>query len=286
MLAKRLILQHTFDMSEVVRPKPYIGVSGIARYEQHIALYDIAKRENVALLGHFVMVGVQATGKTQVLEIGNKYGQMWHPVGDSIADASTTDETGLTKPYVHCFFSGEDELSQGIINVMRRTRHYVRGLQFNGLPWVSQDYRPLLTNFRENYPDQSIILQAGSRTLDYHSPQEVAKELGTMPVDYVLFDPSGGQGKAMDSRQIRAYVDEIYQRQIPVGVAISGGLEAQNVQELFGPLAAEYHGLSCDAEGRLRKGPNGATELDISAAEAFISAWKDTIQNSNSGLEN
>ena len=272
-------------MTEVVRPKPYIGVSGVARFEQHNALYNIARREGIALLGRFVMVGIQATGKTQVLEIGNKYGQMWHPVGDSIADAAIADETGLTRPYIHCFFSGDNELSQGIINVMRRTRHYTRGLQLNGLPWVSQDYRPFISNFRESYPDQSIILQAGNRTLGNHSPQEVAKELGTMPVDYVLFDPSGGQGKAMDVGQIRTYVDEIYQRQIPVGVAVSGGLETQNIQELFGSLEAEYHGLSCDAEGRLRKGPDGATELDILATEAFILAWKETIQNTNYGSE-
>lgn len=266
-------------MTEIVRPQPYVGISGVAHFEQHIALFDIALRERLETLGHFVMVGIQATGKTQVLDIENIRGQKWHPVGDSIAEAAANEDSGLTRPYVHCYFEGEDELARGIANVMRRTRHYIRGLQFNGLPWASQDYRSFLAGFKERYPDQSVILQAGSITLDHHSPRKVAAELGTMPADYVLLDPSGGWGRAMDLGRMRAYVDEIYQRHVPVGVAVSGGLEAQNVEELFGPLVEAYPGLSCDAEGRLRKGPEGATELDIQAAEAFIVTWKATISN-------
>ena len=221
----------------VERPQPYIGISGVAHHEQHVALFDVALRERIDNLGYFMMVGIQATGKTQILDIENKRGQMWHPVGDSIADAAASEDSGLTKPYVHCFFDGEAELVQGIASVMRRTRHYIRGLQINGLAWVKEDFEPILSNFKEQYPDQSIILQAGNITLNRHSPKEVAEKLKYMPADYVLLDPSGGWGREMDVDRMRDYVDEIYQQQIPMGVAVSGGLEANNVEELFGPLA-------------------------------------------------
>ena len=98
-----------------------------------------------------------------------------------------------------------------------------------------------------------------------------------MPVDYMLVDPSGGYGREMDVTRVRSYVDEVYQRQIPISVGVSGGLEAQNVEELIGPLMGEYPGLSCDAEGRLRKGPEGLTVLDMEAVEAYIIACKETI---------
>ena len=264
-------------MSDIVRPEPYIGVSGIARYEQHIALFDIAQRERISDLGYFMMIGVQATGKTQVLDIENKRGQNWHPVGDTIADAAANEDSGLTKPYVHCYFADAYEMARGIKNVMRRTGHYVRGLQFNGLPWVSKNFRPTILDFKDQYPYQSVILQAGGITLNNHSPGEVAAELETMPVDYVLLDPSGGYGREMDLELMRSYVDAIYQRQLTVGVGVSGGLEAANVERLLGPLLEEYPDLSCDAEGRLRKGPEGATELDIPAVDAFVRAWKQTV---------
>ena len=264
-------------MADVERPQPYIGVSGIAVMEQHGDIVDIALRQRSDLLGYFVMVGIQATGKTQVLDIPNKRGQMWHPVGDSISVAAANEDSGLTKPFIHVFFDGETELGVGVANVMRRTVHYSRGLQFNGLNWVANDYRPFLSGFRRNFPGQSIILQAGGITLNNHSPSEVADSLETMPVDYMLVDPSGGFGKRMDPVLVRSYVDEIYQRQIPIGVGISGGLEAQNVEELLGPLMEEYPGLSCDAEGRLRKGSEGSTVLDMEAVEAYMLACEETI---------
>jgi hypothetical protein len=86
----------------------------------------------------------------------------------------------------------------------------------------------------------------------------------------------------MDVDRMRDYVDEIYQQQIPMGVAVSGGLEANNVEELFGPLAEQYPQLSCDAEGRLRKGSEGSTQLDLKLAEEFIMAWEQTVTSLDS----
>lgn len=264
-------------MSEAGRPQPYIGISGVAHHEQHTALHVIAEREHIDALGYFMMVGVQATGKTQVQDIENRRGRMWHPVGDEITSAAIRDESGLTKPYIHGFFT-DAEMDEGISNVMRRTEDYVRGIQFNGLHWADRDYSGLFKQFTETYPQQSIILQASSAVLGAHTPEELTDELAKLPVDYVLLDPSGGYGRPLDADTIRWYVDEIYQRQLPVGVAVAGGLDAQTIEELFLPMARDFPGLSCDAEGRLRKGEEGATEIDLQLAEDFILAWKGMIK--------
>lgn len=225
-----------------------------------------------------MMVGVQATGKTQVREMGNRRGAMWHPVGDAIAEAATNDGSGLTKPYIHVYFT-DREMAVGITNVMRRTKHYSQGVQFNGLSWVDNDYSQLLTRFVEDYPSQSVILQASGSVLNGSSPKQLADKLADAPVDYVLLDPSGGWGTKMNCDHIREYVDEIYQRQIPVGVAVAGGLDASSIEELFAPLAESYPGLSCDAEGRLRKGPEGATELDLLQTNDYLIAWKGIVKS-------
>jgi hypothetical protein len=263
------------------RPQPYIGVSGIAHYEQHLALFDIAMREHLDQLGHFMMIGVQATGKTQVEEVENRRGPNWHPVGDAISDAAANEDSGLTKPYVHVFFKDE-EIVRGITNVMRRTLHYSRGVQFNGLPWTDTDYKDMLTDFSEYYPNQSVILQASNQVLENSTPKQLTNELARLPVNHVLLDPSGGYGRKFDQAKLRQYVDEIYQQQLPVGVGVAGGLDAKSVEELFGPLVEEYPGLSCDAEGRLRKGKEGSTSLDLEKTEAYILAWQGVIKASSS----
>ena len=261
-------------MSEL-KPKPYVGVSGIATKEQHKQIYDISEKERLGRFGHFVMIGVQATNKTQILEIENKRGRMWHPVGDQIVRASFSDETELTRPYVHCFFEDDRELERGLNIIMNRTSEWCRGLQINGLQWLDVDYKPLLNRFIQQYPSQSIILQANGSFLDKHSPKDVTRGLKSMPVDYVLLDPSGGFGKRMNMEEIQPFVDEIYQEQLNIGVGIAGGLEASNLEELFGPLLDVYADLSCDAEGRFRKGPKEHTVIDLDAVKKYLKKWSE-----------
>lgn len=262
----------------VTKPEPYLGISGVAAAEQHQAILEMADRHRIGRFGHFVMIGIQATNKTQLLEIENKRGRLWHPVGDEISRAAINDGSELTRPYIHCYFEDDSQLSLGLDVLMHRTADYCKGVQINGLPWVDTDFRPVLHEFRRKYPDQAIIIQANKAILNSHSPSQVADQLASMPVDYVLFDPSGGYGIKLRSAEIKQFVDEIYQRQLPVGTAIAGGLEAGNLEELFGPLAELYADISCDGEGRFRKGPEGQTVIDLSAVEAYMLAWQ-AIQN-------
>jgi hypothetical protein len=77
----------------------------------------------------------------------------------------------------------------------------------------------------------------------------------------------------MDKEYIRSYTDAIYQAQLDIGVVIAGGLSAENLEEVAAPLFKEFPGLSCDAEGRMRKGLKGETQLDLAKVEAYIKKW-------------
>jgi len=262
------------------RPQPYIGISGVANQEQHERLFKIAISEKFNTIDYFLMIGVQATTKTQLLEIENKMGQMWHPVGQTIRDAAFEDESGFTKPFIHCFFEGREDLGAGLAVVMKRTQNYSKGVQLNGLHWLDEDYSQFLNKFRDAYPNQDIILQANHRIME-SSPQEIVRALGRLPVNYVLFDRSGGRGINLVSEYIRPYIDEVYQSQLNIGVSLAGGLEASNVEELIGPLFSEFPKLSCDAEGKLRCGQEHKTILDLNACNAFIRVCKDMVHSAS-----
>ncbi|HVX24316.1 MAG TPA: hypothetical protein VG992_03170 [Candidatus Saccharimonadales bacterium] len=265
-------------MNDMERPEPYVGVSGIGHFEEQLAIGDMALKLGMLTSEHFVMIGVQATGKSQVQEIENSRGRAWHPVGDELKDAAVTDDSGITRGFVHCFFE-DDELEVGLERVMERSSGYLQGLQLNKLPWMDNDYRPILHDLKHQQRDVAVVLQAHSDILDWYRPHEVVRRLGTLPVDYVLFDASEGAGRLMNPGRLRRYVDELYQAQLPIGAVVAGGLEASNLDDYFGPLLAEFDDLSCDAEGRIRSGPEGNTRLDFDKVRNYLTAWK-TIQDS------
>jgi len=260
-------------MSNIERPEPYVGVSGVGHYDDHHEIIEMASELGCLMDSHFVMIGVQATGKSQVQDIENSRGRAWHPVGEELATAAVYDDTTLTRPYVHCFFE-DDELEIGLENVLRRSTYYLKGLQLNKLPWMDNDYRPVIHQLKDQQPDVAIVLQAHREILEWYAPHEVVRRLGTLAVDYVLFDTSEGAGRLMDPERLRGYVDDLYQSHLPIGAVVAGGLEADNLEEYLGPLLAEFDDLSCDAEGRLRSGPEGRSFLDLDKVRNYLTAWK------------
>jgi hypothetical protein len=67
------------------RPPPYVGVSGVITPGQQEELEQLAVTSG--LTGRrILLLGVKAVHKTQFLDVENKYGPEWYPVG---ADAFT-----------------------------------------------------------------------------------------------------------------------------------------------------------------------------------------------------
>jgi hypothetical protein len=260
-------------MTERLRPEPYVGVSGVVNIEQHGELCDLANEVGLLNDEHFLMLGIQATSKTQLQGMENKRGRDWHPVGDDISWAAGNEDSGLTKPFIHCFFEGTENLAVGLRVVKRRTIHYAQGIQINMVPWMDENCWEDLADAREVFQNGGIVLEANRNVLENHKPAAVAKRLGGLPIDYVLFDGSHGFGAPLDHTELRPFVDAVYQTNSKLGVGVAGGLGPRTVDDLLGPLMSEYPDLSCDAEGKLRSGPDGKTVLDMTKVAQYLHEW-------------
>ena len=61
--------------------KSYVGVSGVTSPDTERELESINLKSGLAEKGRLLALGVKAVHKTQYLDIENKYGTEWYPVG-------------------------------------------------------------------------------------------------------------------------------------------------------------------------------------------------------------
>lgn len=251
-----------------LRPQPFIGISGLAHADSQKLIADLADR-HLSGTGRFVMLGVMANHTTQLRDQPSSQGPDWYPVGDAISSAATADTSDRLRPFVHL---DDQLLRHGTDVILRRTDHYIRGVQINTLPWMSVDYTAPIAALRSRRPDITIVLQAHEGILAHHTPDQIAERIRSLPIDYLLLDTSRSRGIAFDPSYFSPYIDAMYQRQLPIGVVLAGGLEGGNVKELLEPLLSVYPDLSCDAAGRLRRGERGATQLHYPAVDHYFTA--------------
>lgn len=254
--------------SNSLRPQPFIGISGLAHAGDQAVIARLAER-HLSHTGRFVMLGVMANDATQLQNQPSSQGPDWYPVGDAISSAAAPDASDRLQPFVHL---DDQLLRHGADIILQRTGHYIRGVQINMLPWMTVDYTAPIAALRSRRPDIAVVLQAHEGILTYYSPDQVAERIRDLPIDYLLLDTSRSRGIAFDPSHFSPYVDAIYQRQLPVGVVVAGGLEAGNVEQLLGPLFSIYPDLSCDAAGRLRRGERGSTQLHSPAVNDYFIA--------------
>jgi hypothetical protein len=164
----------------MARPEQYVGVSGGVDWYDQSDIREMAAIYHVDRLGAFVMWGVQATKKTQLLEVSNKYGSGWHPVGDAIYDAAYEDETGVTSPFIH-IYPGEgtpEEQMETILATTARTEGFHQGIQLNRLDWHKPEYDGFIEDVRDlvgvNVP---IVAQFHERVLDALNPDGVVEKI-------------------------------------------------------------------------------------------------------------
>jgi phosphoribosylanthranilate isomerase len=264
------------------RPEQYVGVSGVVAVEQQVEIADIARELKVAKLGAFVMYGVQASTKTQVYEVPTRYGEDWHVVGDNIKETSFTDETGLTRPYIHIFGGDSDRVQQfkTIWATTRRTREFHEGLQLNRLDWQKSEYDVFMNNIRNMVGDIPIVLQCHERVMGSLDPSEVVDRLRTLKPEYVLFDVSHGKGKVMNASDSKDYIDAVYQSELGIGVVVAGGLNHETIHDAVGPLYEDYPDISVDTEGKMRSGEKGSTYLDLDKVAKYMEAWVEVVSGS------
>lgn len=267
----------------VERAKSYIGVSGVVNPEQQIVLGNIFGEQRFGD-SRTLALGVKATHKTQMLDIENKYGREWYPVGGEFIDVLDQRESELhvAQVFIDPELAKDEHYRNNFIDrVHRRGRLWLNAIQFDMLPIGEDNSLPGFIEDVKNETKLKILLQAHSGLMESYSPRDLAKLLGGFALDYVLLDSSHGKGVRLDINKLRPYVEAIYESDDlkHVGVGIAGGLNAEIVANDLPEIVKIYPDLSWDAEGQLHR-PDRSNKRPINLGDAgeYIIASSKVIQ--------
>lgn len=280
------------------RPLPYIGISGVNNLKHN------TNPENTSmqywLMDQFtyagiedqpnqrqILLGVKAVHKTQYLDIENKYGHEWYPVGEQeFATALDEGGSGALKA-AQIYFDPEsvadaDYRNKFIKRICERGKSWLNTLQFDMLPWQQNDAMlPFIEEVKQR-THHTIILQAHGEAMQQLGAENMAKKLGRYAhtLDYVLFDASHGKGVRLDPNALRPFLDKVYESKqlTSVGFGVAGGLSADVVRNELRALVNTYPDLSWDTEGKVHcTHEDGTPGFDHHAAKDYLEASSDIL---------
>ena len=263
------------------RPKPYIGVSGVVSPNQQYYLLDQFAWQGLDESRHLAL-GVKAVHKTQYLDVPNKYGPEWYPVGkDAFASALEPgggDFLRVAQIYldIGCVDDARyrNELMQ---RICRRGEAWLNAVQLDMLPWHTEaEYLDFIEQIKSE-TGLKVLLQAHGEAMKELGPRGVVQKLGqyASSIDYVLFDASHGKGLRLDASALRPFLEAGYSSESlsGTGFSVAGGLNAEIVRQDLPQLLVDFPDLSWDAEGQLHPTDvNGKRPIDMQAAKQYLEA--------------
>lgn len=244
------------------RPKPYIGVSGVVGVEQQRTIEEQFIQQGLPDRGRRLFHGIKAVHKTQYLDIENKYGPEWYPVGENSfrnncsPSLDTNEVACIAQVYLDPEYIEDADYRTEFVQRILKRGQYLNGLQFDMLPWDSNDsMQRFLEDIKSARPDIMVLLQCHGNAMKLLGPKGATKKLGAYAnvLDYVLFDSSEGRGIRMSPESLEPFIYEAYSSSClgRIGLAIAGGLDEPAVREFMPPIVGNYPDISWDAEGRL-----------------------------------
>lgn len=179
--------------------------------------------------------------------------------------------------------------SAGLLHCLCEAEHYgerdLHGFQLN-MPWPDIDpIKRWLASRQERReeakkpgrwqwmpPHDYIVLGCGNLALEKagRNPSEIARHVEHYKgiVDYALIDTSGGMGEPMDPQFAINCLTELHSMDLGgMKFAVAGGLSAETLPNLVGPILEKFPDTSFDAEGRLR---DGQDVLERSSVESYL----------------
>ncbi len=263
--------------------QPYVGVSGVISPEIETSLESMAIKSGLSDRNRILALGVKAVHKTQFLDIENKYGRDWYPVGEedfkhALRHDNRSPETiGVAQAYFDVDHVHDSEYRARLLSrIIQRGEPWLQAIQFDMLPWHSNgEMWDLLEVVKQH--GVAVFLQAHGEVMSTLGPKNTVHILGQHSelLDYVLFDSSHGTGTRLDSSALEPFVAEAHEQLdlSQTGIAIAGGLNSEIVREDLPQLLSTYPNLSWDAEGQLHPAnANGKRPLDLDVTEAYLQA--------------
>lgn len=174
------------------------------------------------------------------------------------------------------FNSRDPQLSAQLSAIMRWAPQ-TQGVQLN-IEWPDPSE---LKDFLKNHRHVYLILQVSrfAYAAAGHSPSALVERLKSYEglVDYVLFDPSGGEGIPFDRQQALWVLEAQVASELQFGWGVTGGLDASRVHHLA-ELLEVYPWLSWDAQSRMRS-RDGRDTLVIESCLEFLEASANLIRS-------
>lgn len=265
------------------KKQAYVGVSGVINPEIEASLESIAIECELPAKNRILALGVKAVHKTQFLDIENKYGSDWYPVGEESFkhalrhDNLNSNTIGVAQAYFDVEHVHDREYRAKFLSrIVQRGKPWLQAIQFDMLPWHSNDE---MWSFLENVKQHgvAVFLQAHGEAMSTLGPQDTVLKLRQHSelLDYVLFDSSHGTGTRLDSSALEPFLVEAHEQfdLSQIGVAIAGGLNSEIVREDLPQLLSTFPNLSWDAEGQLHpENASGKRPLDLGVTEAYLRA--------------
>ncbi len=274
-------------MTKIIK-RPYVGVSGVVSPEMQLSLESIASETHLHDNDRLLALGVKAVHKTQFLDIENKYGPDWYPVGENAFtnalrhDDPNPNTISVAQVYLDVEHVDSAEYRQQfLLRIIGRGEPWLQGIQFDMLPWHNNtDMLDFLEKVKDN--NIAVFLQVHKNAMEELGPRGVVRRLGRSAqlVDYLLFDSSHGTGKRLDVETLSPFIAEAHAGLdlSQTGIALAGGLNGAIVREDLPRLVADYPNLSWDAEGQLHPVTSeGKRPLDLGIVEDYLRASSEIL---------
>jgi len=270
-----------------------IGVSGVSSPEQQAELSahanEVFDSKDIAD-GPSLTLGVKAVHKTQWLDVENKYGSSWYPVGEEQFRGALSRRVGgdgVAQVYLEPEMLAADPqyATNFIRRIKQRGQNWLHIIQFDMLPYheAPEAFGYIVHEAKRDIglSEFDVIVQCHEAAMS-EGPKvaiEKLKRLSPDEIDHILFDASHGKGKEMNPDKLAPFLEEMASDpdMDHVGFGIAGGLDAAVVEKHVLKLRRSFPYLSWDAEGKLHQTADGS--LDMEAAKAYLTASAEVLKS-------
>lgn len=246
-------------------PKSYIGITDFTTYGETVAAQEDFRRCGGTTSGRLLHVGVMMSRKT-LKGLPSKWSKIF-PKNRDIANIFVKDEHTLNVLH-YADYDGVDVAK----NLAKATEWGYSEMDALQLDMIWPD-PAVIKNYRLDYPDKKIILQINSKSLAIvdHDPDKLLERLNLYgkSVGYVLLDMSMGRGIGLNTDQLLPYLTTLDEKRPDLGLAVAGGLCAQNLS-LLEPIIEQIPNISIDAQSKLRPSGNAFDPIDWGMARAYL----------------
>ena len=234
--------------------RPYIGITDFLSHDQVLCMLHVG-----VMMSYKTLNGVASSGDTAF------------PPKECIADIF--DECSVADDLFYCLHYVDHTHSTTASDVARAIGYagpWVNALQLD-MTWPDPDM--IAAAVFASLPQPELILQIGRHAMVRadHDPRMVVQRLKRYEglVSRVLLDMSMGEGRAMHAGELFTLSLAILEVYPHLGIGVAGGL-GPNTMYLVAPLARMIHGLSIDAQSRLRPSGDAHDPIDWQLAAEYL----------------